>query len=139
MIEWYIKKEEKDVLRNEYFAGTYRGEEPLRATVYGWNNRYGENIAPAYENFSLIVRFLEREDSALLEFLSIEVDGAVQTPIRTANSLVFSIQRRLAGEPNDGSFEGNEGNYFKIDATFDAPGVVLKNDDIKNLIFEITE
>lgn len=142
-LQWYIKKttEKKYSPRNEVFAGTYNGFEPLKISARLWNNRYGEESVDDLRNFNLKLYFDTDEDQVLLNYCNVIINEKEQIPLTITSKygiVALGSDIFISGAANNGIEEENKENYLTVDLTFDAPeDVRLKEQDIKNIYFEI--
>lgn len=131
----YIKK-------NNTYIGTYTGDEPLTVSFRIWNNFRGTEAVEDLENFTLVLRFLTEEDSALLPYLSAIVgDEIIDDPIIENKAVIIQLAkpRILSGRANTGSDEYVD-CYLPVTISFD-PGtdIYLKDHDLKSLVLDISE
>ena len=142
-LQWYVRKttETKFFPRDEVFAGTYNGSEPLRISTRLWNNRYGETSVDSLENFNIKIYFDNDEDQTLLKYCTVIINEKEQIPLEITNKyglIVMDQDTSVSGAANNGVEEENKENYLTIDLSFDVPEEIrLKEQDIKNIYFEI--
>ena len=137
VIQWFVKEEDAYVPRQEYYTGTYTQEEQVKTDMRIWNNRWGTKDVEDLENATLKFYFDTLEDSSLMDFCSIVVGGYSHIKPEVVNQKGYiHFNKDLSGKANDGSAE-NEDNYIDISFRFDAGSQRLKNNDLKNLYFEI--
>ena len=123
------------------YMGTYTGDEPLTVNFRIWNNFRGTTDVADLGNFNLVVRFLAAEDNMLLQYISLSVTNDIEIPcVVEDNALVgtFFQPVTLSGQANTGADEYTA-NYINITVTFDAPGIYLKDHDLKSMVLDIAE
>ena len=142
-IDWFARVgTDKFSAKKEFYAGTYTKKEPLTVELQVWNNRWGiaavDNIDSAVINFY----FDTLEDSALLKHCSLILDDREDLSIVIKNNMATAIlNRSLTGAANDGDETNsvNKNNFAKLTFKFDAGDYQLKENDLKNLFFEVID
>ena len=127
--------------QNSVYAGTYTGDNTLSVNLRIWNNFCGTEDVEDLQNFNLVLRFLTKEDNALLNYIEIIADNEILGSIIENDALVgtFASPRILSGEANTGSDEYIS-NYINVTISFHADtGVYLKDHDLKSLVLDIVE
>ena len=140
-ISWFVK--EQDGLyapKEEHHAGTYNNEEKIIVDIQVWNNRWGVEDVETLRSPVLNFYFDTIEDSALLELCKVSFDDMGEVPlIIRGNKASARIGRDLSGKKNNGddNDENNAQNFVNIRFEFDAEGHRLKENDLKNVYFEV--
>lgn len=140
-ISWQIKKmsDSSYSTKTDYFAGIYTQSSSLELDIILWNNRYGIDTVEDLESFSISAVFQDLEDSSLLEYLTMKIDGNYITPTISKNAAVFTVPDSvsISGSANDGSTKATD-NYIYITLTLNVPSVYkLKTNDYKTLSLDI--
>lgn len=140
-ISWQIKKMSDTAYssKTDYFAGIYTQSSALELDIILWNNRYGLDNVEDLESFSISAIFHDLEDSSLLDYLAMRIDGNYITPTVSKNVAVFTAPESLtiSGRANDGSTTATD-NYKYITLTLDVPSTYkLKANDYKTLSLDI--
>lgn len=140
-ISWFVVNNNEEKASNEYYAGTYYNNSPIKITLQAWNNRGGISDVEDVREGNLLLFFDNIEDSTLFNFCNVYIDGQKATPVVNNDKLVIKLPKVLSGKSNDGdsSKAENRNNYLLIEFEFDATGTKLKTEDIKNIFFEIVE
>ena len=140
-ISWQIKKmsDSSYSTKTDYFAGIYTQSSSLELDIILWNNRYGIDAVEDLESFSISAVFQDLEDSSLLEYLTMKIDGNYITPTISKNAAVFTVPDSvsISGSANDGSIKAID-NYIYITLTLNVLSVYkLKTNDYKTLSLDI--
>ena len=139
-LTWHVKPEKaKDMIpAEEAFAGTYNSMHNIVTTFHLWNNRYGKEDVKDLTNYRLALSFGHTEDSSLLKYCHIKVNGSELAGQVSGKQLVFGNMRSISGSANNGVTEDNPSNYIVIQFVFGpATGARLKESDLKDLYFDI--
>lgn len=140
-ITWYARQNKDAYTADKnFYAGTYTRDKDLQVDIQIWNNRWGvknvEDVKDAVLNFY----FESQEDSALLKSCTIAVGGTdkLSTVVKGTTGSVM-LNRTLSGAKNDGDDTNvdNQDNFIDVTFIFSASDKILKENDIKNLYFEI--
>ena len=140
-ITWYARQN-SDAYQadSEFYAGTYTKEKALTVDMQIWNNRWGVNDVDDIENAVIVFYFETIEDSSLLKSCVITLNGNDQLTTTVKNSRGFVVlNRKIDGKKNNGDDANvdNTGNFVNITFSFSAANYTLKENDIKNLYFEV--
>lgn len=140
-LTWFIKENEQFIPKKEHYAGSYSRNETLSLEMQVWNNRWGVEDVEDLDDPMICLYFDTVEDSSLLEFCRIIINGTDEVPliIRNKKATAF-INRALSGKANNGDDRNpnNQNNFVNITFEFNAGDHKLKEDDLKSLYFEIT-
>lgn len=142
-ISWQIKKMSDTAYssKTDYFAGIYTQSSALELDIILWNNRYGLDDVEDLKSFSISAIFQDLEDSSLLSYLTMRIDGNYITPTVSRNVAIFTMPESLIiyGKSNDGSINATD-NYKYITLTLDVPSTYkLKANDYKTLSLDIVD
>lgn len=142
-ISWQIKRSSDTEFsaKTDYFAGVYTQSSLLKLDIMLWNNRYGIDDVEDLESFSIVAIFNDLEDSILLNYLTMKIDGVGIIPTIGKNSATFTIPETItiSGKSNDGSKKAT-GNYKYVSLTFSVPPTYkLKSNDYKTLSLDIVK
>lgn len=140
-ITWYAKQDSNAYQADtEFYAGTYTKEKNLSVDIQIWNNRWGISDVDDIKDAVLNFYFETIEDSALLKNCTISVNNSDQltTVVKGTKGSVV-LNKTLSGKKNDGNDDNtlNSENFINITFSFNAPNYILKENDIKNLYFDI--
>lgn len=139
-ITWFVKEDGGYVPKQEHHAGTYTPDNPIVLHLQVWNNRWGTEDVETIENPVLNFYFDTFEDKSLLERCKITFDEINLAPlIIKGEKATAIIGRPLSGKKNNGDEESvaNRDNFIDIKFEFRADGYRLKENDLKNIYFEI--
>jgi hypothetical protein len=139
IITWFVKNEEENFIpREEYNAGIYTKGKKLIVEMQVWNNRWGIEDVDDLKNPVINLYFETLEDSVLLNMCKISVDEVENMPlIITGQKASVFINKDIKGTQNNGDQEESNLNFINIKFEFEAPNYRLKENDLKNLYFEI--
>ena len=141
-ITWYAKTTGSSYESGqEFYAGTYTGEEALAVTLQIWNNRWGVTDVETIQNAALNFFFDTLEDSALLASCAVRVGNYDQMPVIIKDGrATVALNRILSGVRNNGDAAStlNADNFVEIHFEFTSAESRLKISDLKNLYFEVT-
>ena len=140
-ITWYTRQN-SDAYQadSEFYAGTYTKEKALAVDMQIWNNRWGVNDVDDIENAVVVFYFETIEDSSLLKNCVITLGGNDQLTTTVKNNRGFVVlNRNIDGKKNNGDDANvdNTNNFVNITFSFSAANYILKENDIKNLYFEV--
>lgn len=141
-LEWYAKITEDDSYEptNEMYAGSLTKTNKVQLFLQLWNNRFGEEDVPNFENFNINIFFEHEEDRVLLDNCKILVNKKEVTIQKTDNYGIIEISNIiLSGEKNDGLEKNSQGNFCEIYFEFLQNNKNFKPADLKNLYFEISK
>ena len=141
VLSWQIKTaEESDFYAaSDEYIGTYTRKSGIDVRIRLWNNRLGSEAVEDLDNFSIKIAFQDKEDSILLQYLTVKYDEQVLAMNSYSDYalIVFPTKISLSGSTNDGTSE-NKDNYVEFELLFQAPNDVrLKESDLKSLYLEI--
>lgn len=139
-ITWLIKENSEYIPQKDYNAGIYSKEEKLKIEMQVWNNRFGITDSDNLVNPVLNFYFDSLEDSVLLEFCKIVIDDFDEVSLIIKDQKASArIMKTLSGKANDGNSKdsANRNNFVNIRFEFDTGKYNLKENDLKNLFFEI--
>jgi hypothetical protein len=136
-ISWYIKEDEDYIQDNDYYLGSFSPSSDIVLNIQVWNNRYGNESVDNIENARLSIYFDTVEDSSLLQYCSISVNGEdFVEPTIYLNRGTVEIGN-LYGTYNNGLEDIiNADNYKDISIKFSNLPTNLKN-GLKNLFLDI--
>ncbi len=139
IISWYIKDFEGNyVPREEYHAGEYNNTSKLLVQMQIWNNRWGVEDVKDLNNPVLNFYFDTIEDSSLLGMCKISINEFNNMPlVITGQKASVSLLHPLKGLKNDGTILANSNNFTNVTFEFDANDYRLKENDLKNVYFEL--
>lgn len=140
-ITWYARQS-TDAYQadSEFYAGTYTKEKNLSVDMQLWNNRWGIDDVSNIDNAVVNFYFETIEDSSLLKNCTITLNGSDQlSTIVKNNKGSVVLNRSLSGKKNNGDDSNidNTDNFVNLTFSFGAAGYTLKENDIKNLYFEV--
>lgn len=140
-LSWQIKTaEESDFYAaSDEYIGTYTRKNGIDVHIRLWNNRLGSEAVEDLNNFSIKIAFQDKEDSILLQYLTVKYDEQVLAMNSYSDYalIVFPTKISLSGSTNDGTSE-NKDNYVEFELLFQAPNDVrLKESDLKSLYLEV--
>lgn len=141
ILSWQIKQKngEKFYTATDEYIGDYSRRSKIDYIIRIWNNRLGLEDVEDFENFCIKLAFQDKEDTSLLPYLTIKIDG-LKLNLESYvdySLLVFPHKVKLSGTKNDGSSE-NKDNYAEFELIFETPeDVRLKESDLKSLYLEI--
>lgn len=143
-ITWYAKlnKESQYEETNDYYAGSYTPGHPIDVDIQIWNNRFGLDDVANFADFYIVISFEHVEDSALFDYCTIVLDDANIIPLKKSGKkaiLELPDTIVLSGAKNDGTLDGNKDHYINIEFQFDAEGSKLKENDLKDMYFQIIQ
>ena len=141
VLSWQIKTaEESDFYAaSDEYIGTYTRKSGIDVRIRLWNNRLGSEAVEDLDNFSIKIAFQDKEDSILLQYLTVKYDEQVLAMNSYSDYalIVFPTKISLSGSTNDGTSE-NKDNYVEFELLFQAPNDVrLKESDLKSLYLEV--
>lgn len=143
-ITWYAKlnKESQYEETNDYYAGSYTPGHPIDVDIQIWNNRFGLEDVANLADFYIVISFEHVEDSALFDYCTIVLDDANIIPLKKSGKkaiLELPDTVALSGTKNDGTLDSNKDHYINIEFQFDAEGSKLKENDLKDIYFQIIQ
>lgn len=143
-ITWYAKlnKESQYEETNDYYAGSYTPGHPIDVDIQIWNNRFGLEDVANLADFYIVISFEHVEDSALFDYCTIVLDDANIIPLKKSGKkaiLELPDTVVLSGTKNDGTLDNNKDHYINIEFQFDAEGSKLKENDLKDMYFQIIQ
>lgn len=143
-ITWYAKlnKESQYEETNDYYAGSYTSGHPIDVDIQIWNNRFGLEDVANLADFYIVISFEHVEDSALFDYCTIVLDDANIIPLKKSGKkaiLELPDTVVLSGTKNDGTLDNNKDHYINIEFQFDAEGSKLKENDLKDMYFQIIQ
>ena len=141
VLSWQVKTaEESDFYAaSDEYIGTYTRKSGIDVRIRLWNNRLGSETVEDLDNFSIKIAFQDKEDSILLQYLTVKYDEQVLAMNSYSDYalIVFPTKISLSGSTNDGTSE-NKDNYVEFELLFQAPNDVrLKESDLKSLYLEV--
>ena len=141
VLSWQIKTaEESDFYAaSDEYIGTYTRKSGIDVRIRLWNNRLGSEAVEDLDNFSIKIAFQDKEDSILLQYLTVKYDEQVLAMNSYSDYalIAFPTKISLSGSTNDGTSE-NKDNYVEFELLFQAPNDVrLKESDLKSLYLEV--
>jgi len=140
-ISWFVKDpDDIFVPQNEYHAGTYTKTDKIVVDFQIWNNRWGVEDVKELTNPVLNFYFDTIEDATLLSLCKITVDKYDNIPLMIKEQKASAVLgRSLSGVKNNGdeTAAANRNNFVNIRFEFDAADYRLKENDLKNLYFEL--
>lgn len=140
-ISWFVKDPDGIfVPQNEYHAGTYTKADKIVVDFQIWNNRWGVEDVKELTNPVLNFYFDTIEDATLLNLCKITVDEYDNIPLMIKEQKASAVLgRSLSGVKNNGdeTAAANRNNFVNIRFEFDAADYRLKENDLKNLYFEL--
>ena len=149
-ITWYVRKAvtDKDQTpeiykeNNDFYAGSYTQEEDLAIEFHIWNNRFGKTAVNDLNNFGITVQFDYEEDSALLQYMQFQLNGAYWlatdgigniAKVQMQNDIVIS------GAANTGE-ESAADNYIPLKLVLTVPkSKKIKLNDLKTMTLSISQ
>jgi hypothetical protein len=140
-ISWFVKEQDGSFMsKEEHHAGTYTKQETVSVEFQVWNNRWGvEDVEPLVDPV-LNFYFDTLEDSSLLHLCKVLIDDMGSVPLVIKGQKASArIGRTLSGKKNDGNDNSvnNQGNYINVTFEFSAEDYRLKENDLKNVYFEL--
>lgn len=140
-ISWFVKESDGSfIAKEEHHAGTYDRQEKVAVEIQVWNNRWGVEDVESLRDPVLNFYFDTLEDSSLLHLCKISIDdmGFVPLVIRGEKASA-RIGRSLSGKRNNGDANevSNQECYINIRFEFETEEYRLKENDLKNLYFEL--
>lgn len=141
VLSWQVKTaEESDFYAaSDEYIGTYTRKNGIDVHIRLWNNRLGSETVENLDNFSVKIAFQDKEDSILLQYLTVKYEEQVLAMNSYSDYalIVFPTKISLSGSTNDGTSE-NRDNYVEFELLFQAPNDVrLKESDLKSLYLEV--
>lgn len=140
-ITWYAKLKDETTFQstNDIYAGTCIYDDSITVNIQIWNNRYGLTEVEMLKNFNFVMYFMNLEDSALLKNCEIYHKGKKLVTTIENNKVIFDPQKNISGKINNGSStdKNNAGNFIALDFVFKNDNQTIKENDLKQLIFEI--
>lgn len=133
-IMWYIKEDSVLTPYEEYYAGSYAPGSTLEFNVQVWNNRFGTSDAGDAYNPRLIMFFDSIENSSLLKYCSVTVDGSQLSMVTELNKGRVDFGRILSGKANSSGV--SKDNYCDIKINIGPIPNGLRN-ELKNLYIDI--
>ena len=141
IITWYVKEGDGGYRSKEsHHAGTYNKSDKVAVDIQVWNNRWGVEDVSHLTNPVVNFYFDTLEDSALLEMCVISVDDMGSVPLVIKDKKASArLGRSLNGKANDGNdrLVVNQPCYANIRFEFEAGSYRLKENDLKNIYFEL--
>lgn len=143
-ITWYAKlnKETQYEETNDYYAGSYTPGHAIDVDIQIWNNRFGLDDVATLSDFYIIVSFDCVEDSSLFDYCTIVLNDANIIPLKkNGKKAVLELPDtvKLSGTKNDGTLDSNVDHYMNLEFQFDAEGTKLKENDLKDMYFQIIQ
>lgn len=143
-ITWYAKlnKETQYEETNDYYAGSYTPGHAIDVDIQIWNNRFGLNDVATLSDFYIVVSFDRVEDSSLFDYCTIVLNDANILPLKKNGKkaiLELPDTVKLSGTKNDGTLDSNTDHYMNLEFQFDAEGAKLKENDLKDMYFQIIQ
>ncbi|PTY92868.1 hypothetical protein [Heyndrickxia sporothermodurans] len=140
-ISWFVKEQDGSFMsKEEHHAGTYTKQEQVVVEFQVWNNRWGvEDVLPLADPV-LNFYFDTLEDSSLLHLCKITIDDMGVVPLVIKGEKASArIGRTLSGKQNNGDANSidNTDNYVTVKFEFSAEDYRLKENDLKNVYFEL--
>ena len=140
-ITWFVKRDDSYIPLEEFHFGEYVFGDKMVIEMQIWNNRWSLTDVQDLEMPGIVIYFDTIEDSKLLEMCSIEVEGApldLYIENNQARAMLFTDEgRKIMGQSNNGLPTENPYNFVDITFKFSAGDKRLKNNDLKNLYFEL--
>ena len=141
VLSWQIKTAEESnfYAASDEYIGTYTRKSGIDVRIRLWNNRLGSEAVEDLDNFSIKIAFQDKEDSILLQYLTVKYEEQVLAMNSYSDYalIVFPTKISLSGSTNDGTSE-NKDNYVEFELLFQAPNDVrLKESDLKSLYLEV--
>jgi len=142
VLTWYVKmpKEIEYTPADEKYLGTASSLKELEVSLRLWNNRYGQEEVPDLKHFALRLSFGSLEDTSLLQFCSMRMNGIPLSGQITSGRLLFvpASGVQISGKANNGLTADNAANYKDFVLTIKIPeDARLKENDLKNLFVEV--
>lgn len=142
VLTWHVKmpKEIEYTPADEKYLGTASSLKELEVSLRLWNNRYGMEDAPDLKSFAIRLSFGTLEDSALLKFCSMRMNGIPLNGQTVGGQLLFvpASGVQISGKANNGLTADNAANYKDFVLTIKIPeDARLKENDLKNLFVEV--
>lgn len=143
-ITWYAKlnKETQYEETNDYYAGSYTPGHAIDVDIQIWNNRFGLDDVAMLSDFYIVVSFDRVEDSSLFDYCTIVLNDASIIPLKkNGKKAVLELPDtvKLSGTKNDGTLDSNVDHYMNLEFQFDAEGTKLKENDLKDMYFQIIQ
>ncbi len=143
-ITWYAKlnKETQYEETNDYYAGSYTPGHAIDVDIQIWNNRFGLDDVATLSDFYIVVSFDRVEDSSLFDYCTIVLNDANIIPLKkNGKKAVLELPDtvKLSGTKNDGTLDSNVDHYMNLEFQFDAEGTKLKENDLKDMYFQIIQ
>ena len=143
-ITWYAKlnKETQYEETNDYYAGSYTPGHAIDVDIQIWNNRFGLDDVATLSDFYIVVSFDRVEDSSLFDYCTIVLNDANISPLKkNGKKAVLELPDtvKLSGTKNDGTLDSNVDHYMNLEFQFDAEGTKLKENDLKDMYFQIIQ
>ncbi|MCY7866129.1 hypothetical protein P8918_13435 [Bacillus spizizenii] len=140
-ISWFVKDSEGSFMaKEEHHAGTYTKQDKIAVDIQVWNNRWGvEDVEPLVDPV-LNFYFDTLEDSSLLHLCKIIIDDMGSVPLVIKGERASArIGRTLSGKKNNGddNLVSNQACYINVRFEFEAEDYRLKENDLKNIYFEL--
>ena len=141
VLSWQVRTAEESnfYAASDEYIGTYTRKSGIDVRIRLWNNRLGSETVEDLDNFSIKIAFQDKEDSVLLQYLTVKYDEQVLAMNSYSDYalIVFPTKISLSGSTNDGTSE-NKDNYVEFELLFQAPNDVrLKESDLKSLYLEV--
>lgn len=136
-ITWYILEDNDYIQDNEFYLGSFSSDSEVKLTAQVWNNRYGKTNVDSIPNARLSVYFESVEDSMLLNYCKVSVNGDSPVEMPTMfNKGIIDIGL-LSGNSNNGTDSvDNVYNFKTITLSFKGFPSNLRN-GIKNMFLDI--
>lgn len=136
-ITWYMLEDNDYIQDNEFFLGSFSPDTEIRLTAQVWNNRYGKTNVDSIPNARLAVYFESVEDSMLLNYCSVSIDGNSLSKIPVMFNKGIVDIGLLSGSSNNGvDSVDNVYNFKTITLSFKGFPSNLRN-GIKNMFLDI--
>jgi hypothetical protein len=114
-LSWYIETDKGFVPSQKYYAGSFSQGDTISISAYFWNNRWGAEDEEDINGLTLKLYFSQTENSVLLPGFRYSVDGSGYMPLTIDNSIGYiPVNKVISGARNDGSLDGNPGNYIRV-------------------------
>lgn len=142
IITWQTRLPEDVTYSNEnnFFAGTYHPNTNMTVQFLIWNNRGGTTKVEDLKSFSITVGFESLEDTALLQFLSGELNGISVSPTINNSVATFTAPDTIviSGKKNNGLVSDSDDNYAFFSLSLSVPKVYqLKPNDLKTMTLDV--
>jgi len=132
-ISWYVNEDSVMTPYEEYYAGSYPPGSIMNFEVQVWNNRLGTVDVADAVNPSIVFFFDTIENTTLLNYCSILVDGVAATITIDLDKVVIPLNKTLSGKMSQTL---STDNYSDINISIGPLPNGLRN-EIKNLFIDI--